>query len=478
MSEDASADNELSALPTGSIVRRKIRGIYRFYHQWREGGKTKSRYLKPGEVIPLRRQIERRKAMSKTQRVQTPDAEPPLRCGFAADILSGRELLEFAHGIESWKPRRFLPRMLEFARSETSDRVLLLSGHSGTGKTTLMRHALLQLSDEERDATAYFAPPPNCKCTELNDALSELRRRGVRRVFLDGLRDPGALGGTGLKIVAADAGRSPCDPPPSAPSRFRVADLSFISFAEHARLTGETDVLGYLERGGSLEFADAAPAAAFASSDRAIDAFLLDALGCASAKPREARRRQEAFVGNDIQKLAKMLCGGEDDDTGEMRERVLATPPFWRLRRSLSRVDELLGGAGFALMGAAERKLVRDAALEAVRERMVEDVVWKELAEANAGGRARVERVRFAPGAYGIVVADAAELTCEVRAVFAGAEREARQLRYLDDPLRMEDLGHRYGFVTAREVLYEGRNARHPSGVSYRNLEKFLLGLG
>ena len=54
---------EMGELPAGTIVRRIIRGKERFYHQWRENGKTLSRYLKPGEVLPLREKIEKRKAL-------------------------------------------------------------------------------------------------------------------------------------------------------------------------------------------------------------------------------------------------------------------------------------------------------------------------------------------------------------------------------------------------------------------------------
>ena len=60
MSEESDIQAELDSLPKGTIVRRTIRGTDRFYHQWRENGVTKSRYLSPGEIMPLRAQLERR----------------------------------------------------------------------------------------------------------------------------------------------------------------------------------------------------------------------------------------------------------------------------------------------------------------------------------------------------------------------------------------------------------------------------------
>ena len=51
-------------------------------------------------------------------------------------------------------------------------------------------------------------------------------------------------------------------------------------------------------------------------------------------------------------------------------------------------------------------------------------------------------------------------------------------LVYIDDPARLDVLEHRYGMVTGREVLYNGRDAQFISGISYRNLAKYLQKLG
>ncbi|MBQ6137494.1 MAG: hypothetical protein IJI73_09010, partial [Kiritimatiellae bacterium] len=173
------ADDELSGLPPGSIVRRKIRGAYRFYHQWREDGRTRSRYLKPDEVLPLRRQIERRKALlrradrsdeAKVRGVFAADPPPPP----LGDALTGRMLHEFALGAKRFTPRRMLPDVLDFLRRDASDRALLLDGHAGTGRTTLMRHAALAMTDEEREATAYVRLCDSVQPDTLNAALAAL----------------------------------------------------------------------------------------------------------------------------------------------------------------------------------------------------------------------------------------------------------------------------------------------------------------
>ena len=68
-----SNDNELSriteltkrieALPKGYVSKKTISGKTYYYHQWSQGGKKQSRYLHDGEIEPLARQIEQRKAL-------------------------------------------------------------------------------------------------------------------------------------------------------------------------------------------------------------------------------------------------------------------------------------------------------------------------------------------------------------------------------------------------------------------------------
>ena len=64
-SERKSLVRELESLPAGTLVKRTIRGAERFYHQWREDGKTRSRYLSRDEADELRRQVMRKKEIKR-----------------------------------------------------------------------------------------------------------------------------------------------------------------------------------------------------------------------------------------------------------------------------------------------------------------------------------------------------------------------------------------------------------------------------
>lgn len=54
---------QIESLPKGSITKKCIQGKDRYYLQWREGDKVKSRYVKVAELPELAAQIEQRKAL-------------------------------------------------------------------------------------------------------------------------------------------------------------------------------------------------------------------------------------------------------------------------------------------------------------------------------------------------------------------------------------------------------------------------------
>lgn len=56
-------EEELAGLPTGYISKKMISGRERFYLQWMENGKLKSKYIKAAELAAVTRQVERRKCL-------------------------------------------------------------------------------------------------------------------------------------------------------------------------------------------------------------------------------------------------------------------------------------------------------------------------------------------------------------------------------------------------------------------------------
>ena len=64
-------ETELAGLPTGYISRKLIRGKERFYLQWTENGKMKSKYIKDAEYAEIAAQVEKRKEPERNETLHT-----------------------------------------------------------------------------------------------------------------------------------------------------------------------------------------------------------------------------------------------------------------------------------------------------------------------------------------------------------------------------------------------------------------------
>ena len=100
---------ELESLPRGYISRKTIRGREVFYHQWRENGRVRSKYLKREEVDGFRERIRRRHAIQeillKEGALPSGGAAREDGVEFETDVKTGSGLREFARGVEGWERR-------------------------------------------------------------------------------------------------------------------------------------------------------------------------------------------------------------------------------------------------------------------------------------------------------------------------------------------------------------------------------------
>lgn len=74
----AELEQQISALPAGSITKKAVNGKEYFYHRWTENKKRWEKYIPVDELENFRAQIERRKELEqklKTLRKYLPKAK-------------------------------------------------------------------------------------------------------------------------------------------------------------------------------------------------------------------------------------------------------------------------------------------------------------------------------------------------------------------------------------------------------------------
>lgn len=495
----------------GTIVRRKIRGHVRYYHQWRENGKTFNRYLRDEAVEPLRQAL----AAARLSR-HLPAATGTVPRGMAgtvprdlavdcprANVLTGTVLGDLALTVRRLRKRRMVADIVDFltgtegAAFESGGDVLIVHGPPRSGKTTMLRQALLELPPAERDKAAYVSLHATLSPGDLFADLAFLHRSGFKYVLVDGIeRAPETLdalpslsdtfAAMGMKLVLAGA----------VPAGYgaREVHTGILSYRDYCLMAGDNGMTipdAFLDASGAIR----------AQPSDSVLWFALQAI-CRSSLAvmmRDYQKNQSHRLGarltHDLARiLARLEEQGAENGTGSLADSeidsLIALGLVARiedevficqnaLRRNLSAVliEEVLDDPVCDHLGAAERKLVRDELLFEVRERTLADTILLETAHSVDPEQSRVFRVRFEAGGFDMVVANRDELFCELYSVFLTDERTPRQLQSLLDPRKLDAIEHRYGTIAAREVFYQGRNARHGTGISYRNAAEYLKGL-
>ena len=252
----------------GSVSAKTIRGTVRYYLQWKEHGRYRSKYLRATEVAAVRRQL----ALMRGKAV----AENPLsleikKAGdvYETNVCTGKSLLEFAEEARGLLTRDAFPRIEAYIKGPRTSRVFVIYGLRRTGKTTMIRQSILSLPDELRAHAAYVKVGTGDTLAALNRDLKRLHANGIDLVYIDEVTllgnfiDSASLfsdvhAAVGMKIVLSGtdslgfwlASRE------ELYDRAELLHTTFIPFHEHARLLGTDDIDDYIEFGGTFKIGD------------------------------------------------------------------------------------------------------------------------------------------------------------------------------------------------------------------------------
>ena len=122
----AELEQQISALPIGSIGKKPVSGKEYYYHRWNENKKRREKYIPSDEVAALQSQIEARKALEaelKQLRRQMPAVAVPKKSdhAFRTNVRTGAALRGYAAPVKSFKNAAAfrLCMIISMARSRT-----------------------------------------------------------------------------------------------------------------------------------------------------------------------------------------------------------------------------------------------------------------------------------------------------------------------------------------------------------------------
>ena len=113
-------ENEIAALPQGSINMKKIYGKEQPYLQWTENGKSKSKYIKKNEREEIFAGVERRKQLQEELKElkQHSSIDPSKSTDFETSVIIGERLLALTKGVKNWGKRDCFRQLQAYLNSE------------------------------------------------------------------------------------------------------------------------------------------------------------------------------------------------------------------------------------------------------------------------------------------------------------------------------------------------------------------------
>ncbi len=252
---------EILRLPPGYISVKVINGKERYYHQWYEGGKQHTKYVRADDLQELRAAIDRRRELQERLR----DLESALSVEpYRTEVAVGSDLLDYIALAEGTERRGCYARLKEYL-GRRDPTVCIIYGLRRTGKTMMMYQAMQDMSDGELSRTALINVGPGDTVPDLRRDMVSLRGRGVTTVFIDEVTrmrdfteysylfsDVFASAGMRVVLTGTDSLAFWLASRDYIYGRSVMIHTTHIPYREHRRLMGTEDIDDYIRYGGIL----------------------------------------------------------------------------------------------------------------------------------------------------------------------------------------------------------------------------------
>ena len=193
MDRIAELEREIAVLPEGSITRKKIKDKEYYYHRVTRDGKRSEQYVSFEEVAKLRSEIEKRKTLEKELKelkaqivlFEMDNTEEHLRLDFKTTVRTGKQLTAQIAITRKYKKRECISKLREYVFGASRDKVFILYGLRRTGKTTMIRQILTEMSGVEFKKAAFIQIKFRDALSDVDADLRLLEENGYKYVFID-----------------------------------------------------------------------------------------------------------------------------------------------------------------------------------------------------------------------------------------------------------------------------------------------------
>lgn len=263
--------NRINSLPSGGLTTKTIKGKSYIYYQWSENGKQRSRIVKDDEVETLRTQIEERKSLQEQIRKMdlgiqgSENSSPAEPVSFKTDVRIGKSLFDFSASIKNYKKRELYSAIESYVYGDSHDKVFILYGLRRTGKTTLIRQIIYNMTEADRNKAVFIQVNSDNSLGDINKDLRKLETMGYKYVFIDEVTlmddfiEGAALfsdvyAASGMKIVLSgtDSLGFVFSEDEQLYDRCVLLHTTFIPFREFENVLGIKDIDEYMKFGGTM----------------------------------------------------------------------------------------------------------------------------------------------------------------------------------------------------------------------------------
>ena len=255
----------------GGITFKTINGKRYAYYQWTENGKQHSRRVKDDEFAELAAKIATEKAKKNSskniQQLMVAENIAPYSAKpeFKTDIKIGAQLTRFFEPVMKWKKRECFGALHDYIYGENNDRVLILYGLRRTGKTTLIRQLIGEMSADMQQKTAFIQLSSRHSLADVNHDLKQLELLGFRYVFIDEVTllndfiegaalfsDIFAAGGMKVVLSGTDSLGFVFSEDEQLYDRCILLHTTFIPYREFENVLGIAGIDKFIEFGGTM----------------------------------------------------------------------------------------------------------------------------------------------------------------------------------------------------------------------------------